>query len=95
MIPLRVRNEKTDSAPLAAYLYAKETVESEDRVRRRECPRLRYGGSHLRDPDADRARGILLATLRGKLEDVVLWLLLCANFFPDTGRDAFDSRVRR
>lgn len=80
VIPLRERNEKTYSAPFAAHLYAKETVESEGGVRRREFPRLRYGGSHLRDPDADKARDILLTTLRGTLEGVALWLLFCFVF---------------
>lgn len=80
VIPLRERNEKTYSAPFATYLYAKETVESEGGARRREFPRLRYGGSHLRDPDADKARDILLTTVRGTLEGALLWLLLCFVF---------------
>ena len=51
--PLRARNEKTYSAPLATRAYAKETVEvagPDGRpVQQREFPRLRYGGAHLAD----------------------------------------------
>lgn len=49
--PLRERNEKTYSAPLATRAYAKESLEvrgDDGRVYTvREFPRLRYGGAHL------------------------------------------------
>ena len=49
--PLRTRVEKTYSAPFAAYLYARETVELPDGGQTREFPRLKYGGAHLQDPE--------------------------------------------
>ena len=48
--PLRTQQEKTYSAPFAAHLYAKETIETpEGQIR--DYPRLEYGGSHLKNPD--------------------------------------------
>ncbi|WP_228273716.1 ABC transporter permease [Rhodocyclus tenuis] len=53
--PLRTRNEKTYSAPLATRAFAKETREeraADGSVRQvRDFPRLRYGGAHLGDAD--------------------------------------------
>ena len=43
--PLRTHVEKTYSAPFAAYLYARETVELPDGGQVREFPRLKFGGS--------------------------------------------------
>jgi peptide/nickel transport system permease protein len=45
--PLRVRTEKTYSAPLAAVQYTKETVVRPDGTRAREYPRLRHPRRHL------------------------------------------------
>ena len=65
--PLRVRVEKTYSAPLATRAFAKETVERRDAdgsVRSaREFPRLKYGGAHLGVAVAgdDRAGGVAVA----------------------------------
>lgn len=51
--PLRSRNEKTYSAPLATRAFAKETREeraADGSVRQvRDFPRLRFGGAHLGD----------------------------------------------
>ena len=46
---LRVRSEKTYSAPLATRSYAKEQVELPDGRQLRDFPRLRFGGAHLPD----------------------------------------------
>jgi peptide/nickel transport system permease protein len=46
---LRGRGEKTYSAPLATRSYAKEQVELPEGKHAREFPRLRFGGSHLKD----------------------------------------------
>jgi peptide/nickel transport system permease protein len=72
---LRLRNERTYSAPLATRLYAKELVEIKqgpDAGKQvREFPRLRFGGAHLKDED-DRigdiyARGTLGLLIAGFL----------------------------
>ena len=51
--PLKTRVEKTYSAPFAAYLYAKETMELPDGSEAREFPRLKFwGGTPAVDPEA-------------------------------------------
>ncbi len=50
---LRTRTEKTYSAPLSAYLYAKESMETPDGNMLRDYPRLKYGGAHLADPQRE------------------------------------------
>ncbi|BBE51563.1 Putative peptide transport permease protein [Ferriphaselus amnicola] len=50
---LRSHTEKTYSAPLAAYLYSKESFETADGKVLRDYPRLKYGGAHLSDPQHD------------------------------------------
>ncbi|HEY6281033.1 MAG TPA: ABC transporter permease [Burkholderiales bacterium] len=65
--PLRSRVEKTYSAPFAAYLFAKETIELPDGREIRDYPRLKYGAANLQDPGKERA------------EDIA-WRLLCSLF---------------
>lgn len=73
--PLRTHTEKTYSSPLAATLYAKESIsDSQGRVLR-EYPRLRYGGTHLTEvqqPDGD----VLWRGLTGALAGLVAGLLM-------------------
>jgi peptide/nickel transport system permease protein len=60
--PLRLRTEKTYSAPLATRAYAKETMEirGADGVRVvRDFPRLTYGGAHLSSNEAGRDADVL------------------------------------
>ncbi|MDD2873779.1 MAG: ABC transporter permease [Azoarcus sp.] len=47
LAPLRLRTEKTYSAPFADRLYQRETVELPGGGQTRIYPRLEYGGSHL------------------------------------------------
>jgi peptide/nickel transport system permease protein len=66
---LRVRRERTYSAPLATRLYSKEQVQVDGKTTR-EYPRLRHGGNHLKD-EGERLRdvyariglGLLLASI--------------------------------
>ena len=55
--PLRTRNEKTYSEPLATHAYAKESIEQRDGEGRvqllRDFPRLKHGGAHLGNGDRD------------------------------------------
>ncbi|HXF66942.1 MAG TPA: ABC transporter permease [Burkholderiales bacterium] len=89
--PLRARREKTYSAPLAAHLYAKETIELPDGRQIRDYPRLRYGGAHLADPEAERWPDIARRALWGFAAGVVLWavlaVLLCAGLARRGRRD--------
>ncbi|HEY6094993.1 MAG TPA: ABC transporter permease [Gallionellaceae bacterium] len=50
---LRTQNEKTYSAPMAAYLYAKESMTNAAGQVVREFPRLKYGAAHLADPQRE------------------------------------------
>lgn len=78
LTPLRERQEKTYSAPFATHLYAKETVELPDGRTIRDYPRLQWGGSHLQDPDADRAPNIALVAARGLVEGLICWALVAS-----------------
>jgi peptide/nickel transport system permease protein len=62
---LRSHTEKTYSAPLAAYLYAKESIATGDGKTRRDYPRLKYGGAHLVDPENQLATDVLKRSLKG------------------------------
>jgi peptide/nickel transport system permease protein len=70
--PLRVRTEKTYSAPLATRAYAKETSDLVDGKVSREFPRLRHGGAHLPSED-DRRRDIALRSAQGAAAAVLAW----------------------
>lgn len=76
LTPLRVRNEKTYSAPLATHLYAKETVQFPDGTQGRVFPRLAHGGKHLQDPQADWAMDVAWGALRGVAIAVIAWQFL-------------------
>ncbi|MCW8889252.1 MAG: ABC transporter permease [Sedimenticola sp.] len=80
--PLRVRQEKTYSAPLATHLYAKENIELASGEVIRDYPRLTYGGAHLQHPDQEWSRDIWRLTgigvLKGLLVSVVVTNILIA-----------------
>ncbi|CAG0930703.1 MAG: hypothetical protein EFKGCFLK_01058 [Rhodocyclaceae bacterium] len=72
--PLRNAAEKTYSAPLATHLYARETVEQPDGTQVRLFPRLKHGGAHLRDADAEWGGDVTWRVLRGLLIAVLAGL---------------------
>jgi peptide/nickel transport system permease protein len=74
--PLRAKREKTYSAPLATHLYSRETVVLPDGKEAREYPRLRHGGSHLKNPEADLAPDVSRRALWGFAAGLVVWLAL-------------------
>ena len=76
--PLRTRTEKTYSAPFAAALYARETVELPGGGQARIHPRLAHGAAHLEDPQTMRAGDVLQRALAGAAAGLATWLLLCA-----------------
>jgi peptide/nickel transport system permease protein len=73
---LRNKPERTYSAPLAAYAYAKENVTRPDGTLAREFPRLLHGGAHLDDPAAQLWSDVLRKTLAGAGLAVALWIAL-------------------
>jgi peptide/nickel transport system permease protein len=80
--PLRTRQEKTYSAPLATHLFAKEFMELPDGRQVRDYPRLKFGGAHLTDPGADWAPDVARRIFYGGAAGMIVWLalatLLCA-----------------
>lgn len=74
--PLREGAERTFSAPFAATGFVKETVTRPDGTQARDHPRLRYGGRHLKDPDADRGPDIARRAFAGLAAGVLIWTTL-------------------
>ncbi len=64
---LRTNTERTYSAPLAAYAFAKEIIEQEDGTQLRDYPRLKYGGAHLNDPETELVGNIIKLSVQGLL----------------------------
>ncbi|MGO8754483.1 MAG: ABC transporter permease [Gallionellaceae bacterium] len=69
---LRTRTEKTYSAPLAAYLYAKESIETPDGKVMRDYPRLKYGGAHLTDPERELIGNVVQRAMLGAVGGLVV-----------------------
>ena len=74
--PLRTRTEKTYSAPMATHLYAKETMQLSDGATVRGFPRLKYGGSHLRDPEGEHASDIIKRSLTAVTAGLLVWIIM-------------------
>jgi peptide/nickel transport system permease protein len=74
--PLRERKEKSYSAPLAAHLFAKQTIELPDGRQVREYPRLVHGGAHLGDPATERGPDILKRIGLGFGLGAAVWLVI-------------------
>lgn len=90
--PLRTQVEKSYSAPFATHLYAKEIVELPDGSKKRDYPRLTYGGAHLQHPEKDRVADILTRSLRGAVIGLLFWVLAVVGVIVLI---AERSRVRR
>ena len=78
--PIRKNIEKSYSAPLAAHLYTKDTVEHEDGSTSREYPRLLYGGAHLQDPTTERASDITRRVIVAVFEAFIVWAIVVVLF---------------
>ena len=77
---IKSRNEKTYSAPLAAHLYAKESVEMPNGGVGRDYPRLKYGGAHLANPQRELFNDVLSRALSGAMAGVLIATLLAASW---------------
>ncbi len=76
--PIRQSVEKSYSAPLAAHLFSKDTLEQLDGSTLRAYPRLKYGGAHLDDPETQRVADIISRGLRAVAIALLAWCLLVA-----------------
>ena len=72
--PLRTHNEKTYSEPFATRLYAKESIDLPGGGTSRDFPRLRYGGKHLGEHEADVGRDVGFTAFRAVAMAFVGWL---------------------
>ena len=81
---LRLRTEKTYSAPLATHLYSREALENSTQ---REFPRLQYGGAQLGDDLSRHELDIAVRVSRGVAGGLVLWMLLVAVVRRENGLD--------
>src|SRR5512134_739975 len=77
--PLRTREERTYSAPLATHLFSKETVELPDGSMAREYPRLRFGAAGLRDPQQDWLPDVLRRAGLGLAGATLAWAAAAAG----------------
>jgi len=75
--PLRMRNEKTYSEPLATRLYAKESFEVAGQGTVRDYPRLKYGGKHLGEREDEVAADAAFTALRAGALAFIGWLAVC------------------
>ena len=69
---LRLKNEKTYSAPLASYSFSKELIERDDGTQIRDYPRLKYGGATLENPRSESTDDILKRISVGFLYGILL-----------------------
>jgi peptide/nickel transport system permease protein len=91
---LRSRTEKTYSAPLAAYLYAKESIAAPDGKILRDYPRLKFGGAHLADPERELVGNVTQRALLGALGGLIVCIFVVTIFltsFPRR-RESSDSK---
>ncbi|SOD39787.1 ABC transporter permease [Nitrosovibrio sp. Nv4] len=77
--PLRTQVEKTYSAPFAAHLYARETIEHPGGGQTREFPRLKFGAAHLQNPEAQLATDIAWRAAAGGGLGLFFWCLIVAS----------------
>lgn len=96
--PIRKKVEKSYSAPLAAHLYSRDSIEQPDGTTLRAFPRLIYGGAHLDNPETDRIADIKQRFLMAFLEALVIWLLvimLWIAFFAYRNKVSFSGCVKK
>lgn len=76
---LAYQREKSYSAPLATRALSKESMEVNGKPVR-DYPRLRYGGTHLKD-EADKGKDLAQRAYKGALAGVVLWAFFLAGLW--------------
>ncbi|CAG0937903.1 Putative peptide transport permease protein [Gallionellaceae bacterium] len=91
---LRSRTEKTYSAPLAAYLYAKESLETPDGKVLRDYPRLKFGGAHLGDPQHELVGDVVKRALMGALGGLLVGAVVIAVILVSFRRRPESSDVK-
>ena len=72
--PISKQVETTYSSPFAYSSFVKETILNSDGSVMREFPRLRFGGSHLIDPESDYWPDILISLFCILSMGFIFWL---------------------
>jgi peptide/nickel transport system permease protein len=72
LAPLAAAQERTYSSPLAWLGFRKETFERDGKMVR-DYPRLKFGGAHLKDPEAQWAGDVAGRTVAGLVGGVLAW----------------------
>ena len=75
---LRKNTERTYSAPMASYAFAKEVIDQPDGKQIRDFPRLKYGGAHLDDPESQGSGDIARRTIIGFITGLLISLVVSA-----------------
>ncbi len=73
--PLRSQGEKTYSAPFSAYLYSKEMIALPDGSHIWGYPRLKFGGSHLENPNEEGLQDVITKAAIGFAKGAGLFIL--------------------
>jgi peptide/nickel transport system permease protein len=73
---LRQKTERTYSAPMASYAFAKEMIDQANGKQIRDYPRLKYGGVHLDDPEAELVGDITKRIFHGVLSGLLISLIV-------------------
>jgi peptide/nickel transport system permease protein len=76
--PLRTHNEKTYSEPFATRLYAKESIDVPGQGTVRDYPRLKFGGKHLGEREAEVAADVGMTAFRLAVLTLLGWLGIAA-----------------
>ncbi|MCK5831063.1 MAG: ABC transporter permease [Methylococcales bacterium] len=79
--PLREQGEKTYSAPFSTQLYSKETMTADDGTTQWGYPRLKFGGAHLQNPEAEWKMDVFTKALIGFGKGAGLFALLFIFFW--------------
>ncbi len=96
--PIRKHQEKSYSAPFAAYLYSKELIRAEDGTQKWTYSRLEYGGGHLKDPKKEKTQDFAKKATLGFAKGVGLFgfvLILFWLFRKQQNRLFFQSKTSK
>ena len=83
---LRQNTERTYSAPLASYAFAKEMIDQPNGKQLRGYPRLKYGGAHLGNPESETAGDITKLILQGLICGLLISLLISSLIIIALGK---------
>jgi peptide/nickel transport system permease protein len=79
---IKTRTEKTYSAPLTSFSYAREMIRFPDGQESWDYPRLKFGGANLSDPNNDRPQDIAKRIIKGIGIGFFVWiglLVICSQ----------------